>query len=83
MYRTPYEKTEPYRNKKLHTALYFRPEKVGRHIHASNFKDGQTFMDLPELYTQGSKPVSKNNVLTQEDLKDWPYLEGIKIPSIN
>lgn len=40
-------------------------------------------MDLPELYTQGSMPVSKNNILIQEDLKDWPYLEGIKIPSIN
>ncbi len=45
--------------------------------------DGQTFMDLPELYTQGSMPVSKNNILTQEDVNDWPYLEGIKIPSIN
>ncbi len=53
-----------------------------RGLQISNL-DGQTFMDLPELYTQGSMPVSKNNILTQEDLNDWPYLEGIKIPSIN
>ncbi|KAI2665729.1 CD180 antigen [Labeo rohita] len=53
-----------------------------RGLQISNL-DGQTFMDLPELYTQGSMPIRKNNILTQEDLKDWPYLEGIKIPSIN
>lgn len=39
---------------------------------------GQTFMDLPELYTQGTMPISKNKVLSQEDLKDC-----IKIPNIN
>lgn len=45
--------------------------------------DGQSFVDLPELYTQESMPVSKNNILTQDDLKDNPYLESIRIPSIN
>lgn len=45
--------------------------------------DGQTFVDLPELYTQSSMPVNKNNILVKDDLMGYPYLERFQIPRIN
>lgn len=44
---------------------------------------GDQFYDLPDLYTQRSMPVTKNNVVTQEDIQRWPYLERIKGPDLD
>jgi len=41
----------------------------------------ENFLDLPEVYTQRTIPVSRNNILTQQDLEGWKYLEGITVPS--
>ena len=27
-------------------------------------------------------PVSRNNILIQQDLEGWKYLEGVKVPSL-
>ncbi|XP_056099936.1 uncharacterized protein LOC130078447 [Rhinichthys klamathensis goyatoka] len=43
--------------------------------------NGENFLDLPEVYTQRTMPVSRNNILTQQDLEGWKYLEGITVPS--
>lgn len=39
-------------------------------------------MDLPEVFTQETIPVSKNNVVNQEDLRKWTYLDDVKIPKL-
>jgi len=36
------------------------------------------FIPLPDVYTQNSMPATKENITTQEDLKQWPYLSEIK-----
>ncbi|XP_062420786.1 BICD family-like cargo adapter 1 [Pungitius pungitius] len=40
------------------------------------------FYSLPEVFTQEKMPVSKDNMVTEEDLDKWPYLKGVKIPHI-
>ncbi|CAM4608863.1 unnamed protein product [Leuciscus chuanchicus] len=42
----------------------------------------ENFLDLPEVYTQKTMPVSRNNILTQQDLEGWKYLKGITVPSL-
>jgi hypothetical protein len=42
----------------------------------------ENFLDLAEVYTQRTMPVSRNNILTQQDLEGWKYLKGIKVPSL-
>jgi len=44
--------------------------------------DGNHFYELPEVYTQKQMPVSQANMVNQEDLSKWPYLEDIQIPYI-
>lgn len=41
------------------------------------------FMPIPEVYTQKSMPLTKNNIPTQEDLKEWPYLSEVHLPQID
>lgn len=45
--------------------------------------DGSMFIELPTVYTQADIPVSKDNLLTQNDLKRWPYLSGVTLQSID
>ncbi|XP_076853974.1 uncharacterized protein LOC143509288 [Brachyhypopomus gauderio] len=42
----------------------------------------ETFLDLPEVFTQKAMPVSRKNILSQEDLEEWAYLKYINIPSL-
>ncbi|KAL7883055.1 hypothetical protein SRHO_G00007130 [Serrasalmus rhombeus] len=42
----------------------------------------ETFLDLPEVFTEKTMPVSRNNILIQEDLEEWAYLKDINIPSL-
>ncbi len=41
------------------------------------------FMDLPEVLTQKTIPVSKDNVLNPEDIRKWRYLDDVKIPKLD
>ncbi len=44
---------------------------------------GNNFIPLPEVYTQRSMPVTKDNIPTQEDLKEWSYLSDLQLPKID
>ena len=45
--------------------------------------DCNRFLDLPEVYTQPTMPVTRDNIIIQEDLRKWPYLQRIKVPKLN
>lgn len=40
------------------------------------------FTNLPRVFTQRNSPVSKKNIPTQEDIKNWSYLSEVTLPSI-
>lgn len=40
------------------------------------------FFSLPEVYTQKKLPVNSDNIVTQEDISKWPYLDRVTIPHI-
>lgn len=42
-----------------------------------------SFVTLPDVYTQAKIPVTKNNIPNQNDLLKWPYLKDVKISSID
>lgn len=44
--------------------------------------EGSTYLDLPKVYTQSKIPVSKENIITEADLKNWPYLREIQLKEI-
>ena len=41
------------------------------------------FLRLPDVYTQKSIPVTKDNIPKEEDLKKWPYLQEVELTPIN
>ncbi|KAK0139108.1 hypothetical protein N1851_024335 [Merluccius polli] len=43
---------------------------------------GNTFSKLPDVFLQESIPVSKDNIPTEEDLKEWPYLKDVELEPI-
>ena len=51
-------------------------------LEVGNVEDG-TFLKLPMLYTQKKIPATKRNILTQVDLKKWPYLQEIPMKEID
>nr|XP_054607751.1 uncharacterized protein LOC129167238 [Nothobranchius furzeri] len=42
-----------------------------------------SFVELPEVYTQEAIPVSRNNIPLQRDVEKWDYLSTIRIPELN
>ncbi len=44
---------------------------------------GNNFIPLPEVYTQRSMLLTKDNIPTQEDLKEWSYLSDFQLPKID
>ena len=42
-----------------------------------------TITALPELYIQKAMPVTKNNIPNKRDLANWPYLQDLKLPTID
>lgn len=44
--------------------------------------DENRFLDLPEVYTQQTMPVTRHNIVTEKDLRKWPYLQKIKVPEL-
>lgn len=45
--------------------------------------DGGQFHHLPEVITQATMPVSRNNAPKQKEVQKWPYLNKIKIKEID
>lgn len=43
---------------------------------------GEEFIDLPDVFTQRSVPVEKENIPQQKDLERWTYLKDINLPQI-
>ncbi|KAJ8347452.1 hypothetical protein AAFF_G00199560 [Aldrovandia affinis] len=43
---------------------------------------GKQFYGLPNVYTQKRMPVEKNNIIKEEELAKWPYLDGVSVPHI-
>ena len=43
--------------------------------------EGQTVLPLPKVYTQKRIPVCKDDLITEEDLKKWPYLSRVSLPN--
>lgn len=43
---------------------------------------GKHFYELPEVFTQNEMPVSPDNIISEEELSQWPYLKDIQIPHI-
>ena len=43
---------------------------------------GKHYYDLPEVYTQKMMPVNTDNIIKEEELAKWPYLDGVSIPRI-
>ena len=42
----------------------------------------KTVISLPEVYTQAQIPVAREDVITSDDLKEWPYLTQVELPLI-
>lgn len=45
--------------------------------------DGNNFIELHKTYTQTKIPVTKRNILSQNDLNRWPYLKEIQLQKID
>lgn len=50
-------------------------------LEISSLNDKQ-FYNLPMVYTQKRMPVSTHNIIKEEELAKWPYLDGVSIPHI-
>lgn len=37
------------------------------------------YLKLPDVYTQKTIPVTKENIPKEEDLRKWPYLNGVEL----
>lgn len=44
--------------------------------------DGKHFIELPEVFSQKTIPVSKDSIPRQEDVDVWTHLKEVKLPSI-
>lgn len=56
--------------------------KVSSHILSDLEVSGleeENYIDLPQTFTQPSIPVKKENIPLQTDVKQWPYLHGVRI----
>ncbi|KAL9986036.1 hypothetical protein ACROYT_G000097 [Oculina patagonica] len=45
--------------------------------------DENNFIPLPVLYTRTEIPVAKEDIPTQEDIDQWPRLNGVYLPSVS
>lgn len=42
--------------------------------------NGKRYHSLPDVYTQKAMPVGTANIINNDTLRDWPYLNHIDIP---
>lgn len=50
--------------------------------HTPNLVEENNFYLLPEVLTQKKMPVTTDNIATAADVKRWPHLSKIHIPSV-
>ena len=43
----------------------------------------ETYLKLPDVYTQKSVPVTKENIPQEEQIRNWPYLKDVELTPIN
>lgn len=44
---------------------------------------GNTFLKLPDVFTQNSIPVTKDNIPKEEDIRKWHYLKDVELTPID
>lgn len=44
---------------------------------------GKHFYRLPNVFTQKEMPVSRDNIISEEELARWLYLKDVNFPRIN
>lgn len=42
-----------------------------------------TFLELPDVYSQRSIPVTNDNIPNEDDMRKWPYLKDVELTQIN
>ena len=52
------------------------------HLEVSDL-DENCSIDLPLIYTAVDIPVSSKDIPTQEDVDQWPHLQGVQLPFVN
>ena len=45
--------------------------------------DGDSFTQLPDVFTQKEMPVTADSIPSKQDLARWPYLQKVNIPEID
>ena len=45
--------------------------------------NGENTINLPPIYTQPNLPVSKRDIVTNEDIQQWPHLNNIHVDEID
>lgn len=45
--------------------------------------DENNLISLPPVFTVKKLPVAEDDVMTQEDLKEWPHLQDLEITTLN
>ena len=45
--------------------------------------ESDKMIELPSVFTQHEMSVSKNDIVNQSDLKRWPYLKDVHLPSLD
>ena len=45
--------------------------------------DENEYISLPMLYTRPEFPVSRDDIPTQDDVDQWPHLQGVFIPHVD
>ncbi len=45
--------------------------------------NGNNVIPLPKVYTQDAIPLSKENIVSADDVKKWPYLKDVEIMEID
>lgn len=51
-------------------------------LEISSLDDNQ-FIELPEVFSQKTIPVTKDNIPCQEDVNGWPHLKEVKLPTFH
>ena len=53
-----------------------------QHLQVSDL-DENCSIDLPLIYTAADIPVSSKDIPTQEDVDQWPHLQGVQLPLVD
>jgi len=45
--------------------------------------DENVYVSIPMLYTRPKIPISRDDIPTQDDVDQWPHLQGVFIPHVD